>query len=194
MDVIEVLDVATLTGNSGGTWYKQKTSGDIPLPRVDACVIAATAPDNSSTNMLVSLLSCQIAEGRRVTDFLACSYLYGGRNDTAIFDQLYVLSLPSFTWVKVRAYIRVLWSFGTNITKIFEGQSPRYGMTCHLMGERQLITVGGYSSLNLTSGCDWEDKGVGVYDVSALLWGSRYLADAGGYTVPTPVVSAIGGR
>ncbi|KAI9760283.1 MAG: hypothetical protein M1840_002574 [Geoglossum simile] len=151
MDAIEVFDVATLDSGDG-TWYKQKTSGEIPQPRIDACVVATTAPDNSSTNI----------------------YLYGGRNDTVIFDQIYVLSLPSFKW-------------------IFEGTSPRFGMTCHLMGERQLITVGGYSSMNLTSGCDWEDKGVGVYDLSTLLWGSRFLADAGDYTVPTPVVSAIGG-
>jgi hypothetical protein len=30
------------------------------------------------------------------------SYVYGGRSsDTALFDQIYVLSLPSFHWTKV---------------------------------------------------------------------------------------------
>ncbi|KAI9777407.1 MAG: hypothetical protein M1839_008920 [Geoglossum umbratile] len=154
MDTVEVFDIATLDGGSDGKWYKQKTSGDIPQPRIDACVVAVTAPDNSSTSI----------------------YLYGGRNDTALFDQIHVLSLPSFTW-----------------TKIFEGQSPRFGMTCHLIAKRQLLTVGGYSSLNLTSGCDWEDKGVGIYDLSTLIWGSRYNAYAPEYLIPTPVVSMIGG-
>ncbi|KAH0538838.1 hypothetical protein FGG08_004614 [Glutinoglossum americanum] len=155
MDTIEVFDVASLDGGKSGYWYKQKASGDIPEPRIDACVALASAPDGSSHNI----------------------YLYGGRNATGIFDQIFVLSLPSFTW-----------------TKIFEGKSPRYGMTCHLVGKRQLLTVGGYSSLNLTSGCDWEDKGVGIYDLSTLIWGSRYFADAKEYTVPTPVVSMIGGN
>ena len=67
-------------------------------------------------------------------------------------------------------------------------------MTCHLAGKRQLITVGGWSSLNLTAGCDWESQGVGVYDLSTLIWGSRFNAKAADYLVPTPVVSAIGGK
>ncbi|KAH0562766.1 hypothetical protein GP486_002585, partial [Trichoglossum hirsutum] len=154
LDTIEVFDVASLDNNQNGKWYKQKTSGDIPPPRIDACAVVASAPDNSSHNI----------------------YIYGGRNVTGIYDQIYVLSIPSFTW-----------------TKIFEGQSPRFGMTCHLAAKRQLITVGGWSDFNLTKGCDWEDKGLGVYDLSSLIWGSRFNAYAKDYTVPTPVVSVIGG-
>jgi len=41
--------------------------------------------------------------------------------------------------------------------------------------------------------CDWETKGVGVFDLSDLTWGSVYNAHAGNYTVPSRVSAKIGG-
>lgn len=35
------------------TWHRQATSGDIPPPRSDFCMVAAPASDNSSYNMYV---------------------------------------------------------------------------------------------------------------------------------------------
>lgn len=54
MRFIDVFDVASLDDGSDGVWYTQKASGDIPDPRVEPCLVVASAPDNSSYNMWVS--------------------------------------------------------------------------------------------------------------------------------------------
>ena len=107
------------------------------------------------------------------------SYMYGGRgNNNDFIDDVWVLSIPSFTW-----------------TKIYQGMSPRYGHTCHVAGSRTMITVGGAANANYSAApCDWEYKGVGVFDMSEPTWGSVYNAFAGDYTVPSLVLATIGGR
>ncbi|KAI9931940.1 hypothetical protein MW887_009441 [Aspergillus wentii] len=152
---IDFLDVASLdNGDENGSWYKQKASGDIPDGRIDFCLVTASAKDNSSHNI----------------------YMYGGQATNKVYDQIYVLSIPSFTW-----------------TRIYEGESPRYGHTCHLVANRQMLTVGGSSTDALTAACDWETKGVAVYDISSLTWGSTYDASASAYEVPSLVYDTVGG-
>ncbi|MCJ1477380.1 hypothetical protein MMC13_006051 [Lambiella insularis] len=58
-----------------------------------------------------------------------------------------------------------------------------------------MLTVGGVSEhQSLTSGCDWEEKGVAIFDMSALTWGSFfYDSSKSVYTVPNEVVRTIGG-
>ena len=56
-----------------------------------------------------------------------------------------------------------------------------------------MITVGGLLYPNLTTTCDWESKGVAIYDLSTLTWGSVYAAGPAPYQVPAPVVQSIGG-
>lgn len=57
-----------------------------------------------------------------------------------------------------------------------------------------MLTVGGSSTTDLMAACDWEMKGVAVYDVSRLNWGSVYNVDAGEYEVPAEVYRTIGGE
>ena len=142
-----------------GTWYKQPTTGPTPDPRIDFCLALASSSDGSSHNL----------------------YMYGGRglngSKPVFYDEIWVLSLPSFTWIK-----------------IYSGTSPRYGHSCHRVGERTLITVGGAENTNYTNlPCDWETRGVGVYDLSTLTWGSVFDPNKGNYTVPDSVVETIGG-
>lgn len=66
-------------------------------------------------------------------------------------------------------------------------------MTCHLVGNRQMLTVGGAGAASITKDCDWERKGVAVYDLSKLSWGSTFVHDAAAYEVPSRVTSKIGG-
>src|SRR5882762_6933066 len=65
------------------TRYMQQTSGDIPPQLTLFCSVVAAAADNSSYNI----------------------YIYGGYDgiDSShhTSDDVYVLSIPSFTWVKV---------------------------------------------------------------------------------------------
>lgn len=161
---IDIFDVASMDSSSSnndddgaGTWHRQQATGDVPDSRADFCLVTATAPDNSSYNI----------------------YMYGGRDDGRTFDQVYVLSLPSFQWIKV-----------------WEGSSPKWGHTCHTVGSgsSQMITVGGVPDTDFTNGCDWETKGVGIYNMSNGIWGSVYDAFDESYQVLPQVYRKIGGR
>ncbi|KAF4253989.1 hypothetical protein CNMCM8812_003815 [Aspergillus fumigatus] len=153
-DEIDIFDISSVfEGDDNGIWYAQKASGDIPAGRTDFCLVAVSAKDNSSHNI----------------------YMYGGKGANELYDEIYVLSIPSFTW-----------------TKISEGKSPRYGHTCHLVANRQMLTVGGASSDDLST-CDWEYRGVAIYDMSTSTWGSVYDAFAADYAVPAKVYQVIGG-
>lgn len=156
LDTVEFLDIASIDlEKSTGTWYSQATTGNIPEPRADFCVIAVSAPDNSSHHI----------------------YMYGGMGENGAFDQTYVLSLPSFRWIK-----------------LLEGESQRYGHTCHLVDNSQMLTVGGARYKNISEGCDWEMKSVAVLNLNDTTWGSVFAADTGQYTVPSTIYRAIGGR
>lgn len=160
MNQVTIYDVAAAYGSdSASGWYTQQTSGIAPEPRVDFCVVLATAPDNSSQNI----------------------FLYGGWDPTINqpYDQIWVLSLPSFTWIQ-----------------IYNGTSPRFGHTCHATGNRQFITVGGLDQSNVTDSCDWEYKSVAVYDMTDEDpgWGSIYFADKPPFQVPSKIYSVVGGN
>lgn len=171
MTEINVFDVASIynTSTPDGVWYNQSATNqnatDVPSPRIDFCLVVASAQDSSSHNI----------------------YMYGGRdgaNPPNYFDEVWVLSIPSFTW-----------------TSIYTGISPRFSHTCHLVGNRTMLTVGGVAAASQMQAlysaslptCDWEVKGVGVYDMSDLVWGSVYNVTTPAYEVPDAVVSTIGG-
>ncbi len=154
---VDIFDVSSLNNASSpnGIWYSQPTSGTAPHPRLDACLVVVSAPDNSSHNI----------------------YMYGGRDGlNTYYDEVWILSLPSFVWVQ-----------------IYSGTSPRYSQTCHVLGNRQMVIVGGSDTSNLLSGCDWLTKGVGVMDMSEITWGSTFDPNANPYTVPDEIVKVIGG-
>lgn len=56
-----------------------------------------------------------------------------------------------------------------------------------------MITVGGATTANITANCDWERRGVAVYDLSTIQWGSVFDADAAEYEVPKRISDVIGG-
>lgn len=54
MDEVDIFDVSSIYDDkvlTGGTWYKQQVTGDIPERRVDFCIILVRAADSSSANM-----------------------------------------------------------------------------------------------------------------------------------------------
>ncbi|KAL8889634.1 MAG: hypothetical protein Q9215_003093 [Flavoplaca cf. flavocitrina] len=87
MDRVHVFDVSSIYDervSTGGTWYEQPVTGDIPERRVDFCVMKASAADLSSFNI----------------------YMYGGLGaNNVIFDDIYVLSMPSFSKLAPRARV-----------------------------------------------------------------------------------------
>ncbi|KAJ5975630.1 hypothetical protein N7481_009337 [Penicillium waksmanii] len=154
-DSVDFLDVASIdNGNSDGNWYSQNTTGDIPAPRTDFCLVTVSAPDNSSHSI----------------------YLYGGKGEEAVYDQTYVLSIPSFIWIK-----------------LMEGASPRYAHSCHVVGKSQMLTVGGARYENITHGCDWEYRSVAILNLKNSQWGNVFDYNAGEYELPAKIVHVIGG-
>lgn len=91
------------------------------------------------------------------------------------YDDVLILTLPSFTWTNV-------WPLG---------ESPRWGHKCHVAGKRQMITVGGNTPGMM---CDWELKGVAVWDLTTLNWGSVFLANSPAFQVPHKLLTLTGGN
>ena len=157
-DSVDVYDIASHQQKEGGIWYSQRTSGDIPPPRIDSCSIVASAPDNSTHNI----------------------YVYSGQDpiNKTYYDDVYVLSLPSFTWIRLYQAASA---------------SGRYGHTCHRVG-RQMLTVGGQSvRRNITGMCDWETASVGILDLPTMSWGSNFDASAQDYELDRTMVQVVGG-
>ncbi|KAK6513490.1 hypothetical protein TWF281_005114 [Arthrobotrys megalospora] len=164
LNIIDVFDI------SNNKWTKQATSGPTPKIRVNACAVVFSAPDNSSHNV----------------------YMYGGQNlqpagDQTQYDDMWILTIPSFTWVQVDT----------------DGQSnppARAGHTCHAY-RGQVLVVGGYVGTELSC-----DTGIYVFDASTLQWQTTFHGGPGTsgdstndqspdsfYGVPALIVSQVGG-
>lgn len=157
MDNITIFDVGShLRNSSEQLWYAQNATGQIPEPRAYFCSLMVSAPDNSSHHI----------------------YIYSGQgpNET-VYDDIYVLSIPSFVW-----------------TKVFTGTSPRFGHTCHRVGD-QMITVGGKEKIDDEEQipCDWETAGLAIFNLTNLQWGSIFKPEdqAGSFSVPEKVRKQI---
>ncbi|KAF2657772.1 hypothetical protein K491DRAFT_714235 [Lophiostoma macrostomum CBS 122681] len=165
---MEPLRQVLVYDSSKDSWYSQSTTaeGDFPPSRVAFCAIAASAPDNSSHNI----------------------YIYGGESPESTsqdaFDDMWVLSIPSFRWLSVNA-----------------SSVPKKDLACTTVGERYMFTYGGMQGGWTKSGsdedCDNENNyGIRLFDLNNLEWVSHYegpASDNGGYMVPTVVYKAVGG-
>jgi hypothetical protein len=136
MNNINVYDIAT------SEWYIQTTTGPTPGLRVNPCAVVAAAPDGSSYNI----------------------YMFGGQNlipygSQVQYDDMWILTLPSFTWIKVD----------------MDGQSVPYGRSGHTCNvwDAQMVMVGGYVG-NQSLTC--ETPGIYVFDMSALEWVNQFTA------------------
>lgn len=154
MSTIDIYDIA------GDKWYRQKTDGG-PGALTRGCAVVAPAPDGSSFNI----------------------YYYGGydgrrqKESTAFSDDVWVLSLPSFTWVKLHQ--------GTS--------QARAGHKCVMPYPDQMIVIGGYPALDgFNLRC--LDETVRVFNLTTGKWVQRYdPAVWSKYAVPDAVVEKIGG-
>ncbi|KND88719.1 hypothetical protein TOPH_06648 [Tolypocladium ophioglossoides CBS 100239] len=154
MSTIDIYDVA------GNKWYKQPTK-DAPGTRSRGCAIVAAAADRSSINI----------------------YYYGGfdgihpTND--FYDDVWVLSLPSFTWTQINN--------GTAI-------HGRAGHKCFQPYPDQMMVFGGYTpQAGHLPSC--LDKGpVVIFNITSGEWMDSYdPTKHGSYGVHEKVRAAIGG-
>jgi hypothetical protein len=148
-------------------WYTQNATGQIPEMRRRFCGGAAWAADYSSYNI----------------------YFYGGAGlppATLGYDDVYILSLPSFQWLK--------W-----YPKAPGPGNPHHSLQCQVINGNQMIVQGG-TFPNTSTGCDVTS----VYGFHNLDLTENNAANNSqwvafnntkkGYEVPPELVSIIGGK
>ena len=78
-----------------------------------------------------------------------------------------VLTLPAFEWIQVDA----------------SHKSARFGHTCHVVGNSQLLSIGGAdpNQSDPWSTIDSAFQGLGVFDLNGWNWTTKYNANAATY-------------
>ncbi|KIW27898.1 uncharacterized protein PV07_07596 [Cladophialophora immunda] len=158
MDTIMIYDI------SDAKWYTQTATGTVPEMRRKFCGGATWADDQSSYNI----------------------YLYGGfgfGENTTGFDDVYILTMPTFEWVK--------W---------YPDQpgpgSPHGLLTCNVIDRGQMIVMGG--NFTNTTACDvpaiqgQHNLNLGQYDSTNAKW-YPYLPNLTDYFVPPAILQVAGG-
>lgn len=115
------------------------------------------------------------------------SYIYGGAGlppDTAGFDDLYVLTIPSFQWIKIE------WIKGN-------GDRPHHSLTCNVVDNAQMLILGGTFPVGIN--CDVPNQhGLHGLDMGQQLSPNKdpwqlYSPNLTKYAVPDPIIKVIGG-
>ncbi|KKA28696.1 hypothetical protein TD95_003438 [Thielaviopsis punctulata] len=144
-------------------WYTQTASGDIPGNRRLFCAGAAWAKDRSSYNI----------------------YIYGGMDvhEGWGYDDLYILSIPSFRWIQMGE----------------QGQYYKNQATCNMVtNNAQMLVIGGSRPNSSVSDCDspnvWGNHNLdtGEQNTDHASW-LAYTPTKTTYVVPTDVINVIGG-
>ncbi|KAF2100652.1 hypothetical protein NA57DRAFT_36448, partial [Rhizodiscina lignyota] len=158
MSTIYIYDIAS------AKWYTQTAAGDIPENRRLFCAGATWPDDQTSYNI----------------------YLYGGEDiepNSAGFDDVWILSLPSFTWIK-------WWP-----TQPGPG-NPHHSMTCNVINRSQMLIIGG--TFPLTDTCDsptvWgtHNLNLGENGPNKAMW-DVFMPNITEYVVPQAIIAKIGG-
>ncbi|KAI9794944.1 MAG: hypothetical protein M1833_007318 [Piccolia ochrophora] len=167
MNQISLYDVAS------STWYQVNATGvdgNIPSHRAEFCAAVSRAPDDSSFQVT----------------------MYGGYQlATQGFEEVWVLSIPSFQWIFV--------STTSDDKTSKEEQSPITGRAhhrCTMWKESQMVVLGGHE---MVEGGDIKNKSctdhippIRVLDTSSYTWKSHFMKKSS-YTVPPVVSKVIGG-
>jgi hypothetical protein len=154
MATVSVYDIANQV------WYDQNTTG-APGALAQGCTVVASAQDGSSHNI----------------------YWYGGFDGLhltdAFSDDVWILSVPSFQWVKVYS--------GT-------ASHARAGHRCTKPYPDQMFVIGGYSSLSGGQPSCLDGGIIQIFNLSSAAWIDSYDPTKwSNYTVPSAVYQIIGG-
>lgn len=170
-------DTISIYDPSSQRWFNQTTTGNIPQPRKEFCV--AGIESNNGTYEMYHHLSTSF--WKSITDFL-CSFMYAGWGGhlgalAVPFDEIYILTLPAFYWIKVD----------------YPPQHPRHGLTCNAVGGSQILTIGGLDTnskhtvdtLVYISPYDTTPdpfaQGLAIFDMTTLQFADQYTAKASAY-------------
>ena len=153
---VQVYDPAT------DSWYDQATTGSVPTARKEFCITGAASSNNTY-------------------EIVVYAGWGGNLGSRAIpYDELYVLSLPSFNWFRAD----------------YLPANPRHGLTCEHIGGGQIVTIGGVSTV--TNGPDdlYKDvfnpvdtftQGLGIFDLSTMTWTTGYTAGRTAYNLSSTI-------
>jgi hypothetical protein len=100
------------------------------------------------------------------------SYTSAGRSATSAYDDVWILSLPQFRW-----------------TQVFTGARPNYGATCHLVGKKQILVLGGIDQDMVCQGSPY----LATFDMTNLKWLGGFVKEDKKFRVPKAVWEGIGG-
>ena len=145
-------------------WYTQTTTGQIPPNRRKFCAGSTWAIDQSSYNI----------------------YLYGGfgfGENTTGFDDVYILTLPTFEWIK--------W-----YPEAPGASAPHGLLSCNVIDNAQMIVMGG--NFTNSTNCDVPAVGaqhnlnLGQVNPDNSKW-YHFLPNLTSYSVPSDIISITGG-
>ncbi|KAF4313035.1 Galactose oxidase/kelch beta-propeller [Botryosphaeria dothidea] len=145
-------------------WYKQTATGDIPDMRRKFCGGVTWAQDKSSYNI----------------------YIYGGQGitNTTGYDDVYILTLPSFQWIKWYP------------TEAGPG-NPHGILSCNVIDDAQMLIIGGWFAQH--QDCDspnvWgtHNLNLGKDGPQDAMW-DLFYPNITKYFVPPEIVAKIGGN
>ena len=151
-----------------GTWYQQAATGDIPPWRYMGCSVVVSAPDQSSHSIYV---------------FGGWGNSFGGSD-----GHVYVLSIPSFRWMRVN-----------------EDSNRRSRHSCNLLGNHTMLVVGGIEPIGEqvlpldATGCDTSPmyaQGLGIFSLNNHTWATNYDPSEGAapYEIHASISNVIGGN
>ena len=153
MTSLPIYDIASQT------WYMQNTTGTPPNQLTEFCSVVAAANDSSSLNV----------------------YIYGGYDginaNDAPSDDVWVLSIPSFTWIKA-----------------YSGAAThgRSGHKCVAPYPNQMFIIGGVHQSQATC---VEGGIIQVFNLNTLQFQDTYTPSTWSpYKVPSVVTAVIGGN
>jgi hypothetical protein len=91
------------------------------------------------------------------------------------YDDVYVLTIPGFVWFKVLSL----------------APGVRFTHTCEIVGGRQLLVIGGLDNPQEGEDIYYDftvpdplTQGIGIFDMTAMVWKSGYDANALPYQTP----------
>ncbi|EEH33861.2 hypothetical protein PAAG_04910 [Paracoccidioides lutzii Pb01] len=162
MDKIGVYDI------DSSTWYEVEATGDIPTPRTAAfCTAVSSASDDSSFQV----------------------HMYGGRSrlktNATSYDDLYILTLPSFRWIQVPTIGVKPWT---------AAGVGRDSHKCISWKDGEMVVLGGTTRRNDTvqKGCSRDHPPIRVLNTSKFRWEKQFERETK-YSVPGLVSDVVGG-
>ena len=140
-------------------------TGDIPANRSQFCAVVSASVDQSSFQVTI----------------------FGGLNvfTKHIFEDVYVLTVPSFRWIKVNP---------KNDYEATTGSNGRAGHRCIIYKDAQMVVLGGLVKVdNDEMACDTAHPPLRVLDTSSYTWKNVFDPSIE-YRIPDIVTKVIGGK